>query len=248
MRKMKNKKLKAILSVIGYFLLVLAICVSAGFVFHAQYYDLIYVSGISMAPTLNGDENEQAGSVVDFGIMDTHKSALKHIKRFSIVSTYFPDEIDYNLVTGELRNNAKQKIKRIIAMPGESFKIEDSKLYVNGEYIPYTFKINTGSNINAKDINREETPLGEDEYWVLGDNRSNSRDSGALNLAIKKENLIGVLVAIEGNAKLKIKDYVCDQCGKRYSKEPNSCGKCGNYNFTAEYELTNKNYKWPKYF
>lgn len=245
---MKNKKLKAILSVIGYFLLVVAICVGAGFIFHAQYYDLIYVSGISMSPTLNGDENEQAGSVVDFGIMDTHKSALKHIKRFSIVSTYFPDEIDYNLVTGELRSNAKQKIKRIIAMPGESFRIEDSKLYVNGEYIPYTFKINAGSNINAKDVNHEETPLGEDEYWVLGDNRANSRDSGFLNLAVKKENLIGVLVAIEGRAELKVKNYICNECGKTYKKEPNSCDKCYGRYFTADYELTNKQYSWPKYF
>ena len=245
---MKNKKLKAILSIVGYFLLVIAICVSAGLIFHSQYYDLIYVSGISMAPTLNGDEYEKAGSVVDFGIMDSHKSALKHIKRFSIVSTYYPDDVDYDLATGKLKSTAKQKIKRIIAMPGESFKIEDSKLYVNGEYIPYTFKINTGSNINTKDINREDTPLGEDEYWVLGDNRANSRDSGALNLAVKKENLIGVLIAIEGTAQLKIKNYRCNQCGKTYDKQPSLCGNCYGGDFTAQYDLTNKKYSWPKYF
>ena len=89
-KDMKNKKFKAILSVIGYFLLVIAVCVSAGFIFHAQYYDSIYVSGISMSPTLNGAENEKAGSVVDFGIMDSHNSALKHIKRFSIVIPVLP--------------------------------------------------------------------------------------------------------------------------------------------------------------
>ena len=249
-KDMKNKKFKAILSVIGYFLLVMAVCISAGFIFHAQYYDSIYVSGISMSPTLNGAENEKAGSVVDFGIMDSHNSALKHIKRFSIVSTYYPDEIDYDLTTGKLRATAKQKIKRIIALPGESFKIENSKLYVNGEYIPYTFNINPKieNGYTGKDINREDQPLGEDEYWVLGDNRSNSRDSGALNLAIKKENLVGVLVAIEGTAQLKVKNYRCDFCGKTYSKQPSLCGKCSGGSFSVQYDLINKKYTWPKYF
>ena len=88
MRKMKNKKLKAILSITGYFLLVLAICFSGALVFHSVYYELIYVSGISMSPTLNGSEDEKSGTVVDFGIVDSHKSAINHIKRFSIVSTY----------------------------------------------------------------------------------------------------------------------------------------------------------------
>ena len=248
MRKMKNKKLKAILSITGYFLVIIALCVSAGFIFHSLYYELIYVSGISMAPTLNGAEKEQAGSVVDFGIMDTHASALKRIKRFSVVSTYYPDDTDYDSSTGKLKINAKQKIKRVIALPGESFRIENGKLFVNGDYVPYTFKINYGSNINAKDINHEDTPLGKDEYWVLGDNRSNSRDSGSLNLAVKEDNLIGVLIAIEGEGQLKIKNYRCDQCGKTYNKQPNNCSKCGSNSFTTQYDLTNKKYIWPKYF
>ena len=202
-----------------------------------------------MSPTLNGAENEQAGSVVDFGIMDTHNSALSHIKRFSIVSTYYPDGVDYDSITGKLKNNAKQKIKRVIALPGETFKIEKSRLYVNGEYVPYTFSVNpkVESEYAGKDTNNEIT-LSNDEYWVLGDNRSNSRDSGSLNLAIKKENLIGVLIAIEGTAQLKIKNYRCDQCGKTYDKQRSSCGQCGGYFFTPQYDLTNKKYSWPKYY
>lgn len=248
MRRMKNKKLKAILSITGYFLLVVAICFSAALVFHSTYYELIYVSGNSMSPTLNGSESEKAGSVVDFGIIDTHKVAIKNIKRFSIVSTYYSD--DYSL-SGRLIPNAKQKIKRIVAMPGETFKIEDSKLYVlkdgEFEYIPYTFSINPSEGDTSKDIAYME--LKEDEYWVLGDNRINSRDCGTLNEPVKKEYLIGVLVAIEGKAELKLKRMVCPNCGRSYIDGTSICANLDCLGvLTPEYELIHKKYQWPKYY
>ena len=245
---MKNKKFKAILSITGYFLLVLAICFSGALVFHSVYYELIYVSGTSMYPTLNGSEDEKTGTVVDFGIVDSHKSALNHIKRFSIVSTYYSE--DYSL-TGVLIPNSKQKIKRVIALPNETFKIVDSKLYVLNndefEYIPYSFNINPSveEGFIGKDI--DETTLGEDEYWVLGDNRKNSRDSGMLNEPVKKEYLIGVLVAIEGKAELKVKKMVCQVCGSSYKEGTLICQKCYSA-LTPEYELVNKQYHWPKYY
>ena len=246
---MKNRKFKSILSLCGYFLLVIALCSSAALIFHNVYYESVYVSGNSMSPTLNGAEDEQAGSLVDFGIMDTHKSALKNIKRFSIVSTYYPDEIDYDPVTNKLRPGAKQKIKRVIALPGETFKIEQGELYVleNGKYehIPYTFKINV-DNDNKTNKDLEETKLSNNEYWVLGDNRANSRDSGAINKAITKDNLVGVLIAIEGKAKLKVNNYICYNCGST-SKKDGNCSKCG-YHLEPEYELKNKQYHWPKYY
>ena len=245
MRRMKNKKLKAILSITGYFLLVVAICFSAALVFHCAYYELIYVSGISMAPTLNGSDDEEAGTIVDFGIIDPHKSAIKNIKRFSIVSTYYSD--DYSL-SGRLIPNSKQKIKRVVALPGETFKIENSKLYVlkdgDFEYIPYTFNINAEGD-TSKDIAYKT--LSDDEYWVLGDNRSNSRDCGTLNEPVKEEYLIGVLVAIEGKAELKIKKMVCPSCGKTYKVGTNLCQSCYK-SLTPEYELVHKKYQWPKYY
>ena len=264
MRGMKNKKLKTILSITGYFLLVLALCVSASIVFHNTYYDSVYVSGSSMYPTLTGSvmvtssygvDVEEDGSVVDFGIVDSHKSALNNIKRFSIVSTYFPS--DYN-DSGELTGKPNQKIKRVIALPGETFKIEKSKLYVkngeNFEYIPYTFTIDPSveKEDSCKDIN--EVTLADDEYWLLGDHRSNSRDcysfykdSGDIHkAAVKKSYLVGALVAIEGQATLKLTSCVCDKCSKSFDKGV-ICPNCGN-RLTRNFDLINKKYHWPKYF
>ena len=257
MRGMKNKKLNNILSITGYFLLVLALCVSVSIVFHNTYYESVYVSGSSMYPTLKGSnmvtssygvDIEEEGSVVDFGIVDTHKAARNNVKRFSIVSTYYPD--DYT-AEGVLIGTPNQKIKRVIALPNETFKIVDSKLYIkeNGDfnYIPYTFSLGEATNINAKDI--EETTLGEDEYWVLGDNREKSHDCGSADLKrpIKKDYIIGVLIAIEGQAQLKLKECICSKCGYKTTDSKVLCPNCTN-KLTRNFELKNKEYHWPKYF
>ena len=250
---MKNKKLKAILSISGYFLLVLALCFVGGLVFHSYYYELVYVSGISMAPTLNGADNERAGSIVDFGIVDRHKTALDHIDRFDIVSTYYPYNEKYKsdyTEDGVLKAGAKMKIKRVVAKPGDTFEIKDGLLYIQkGEEfvnVKYPFKVNlSDAHLNDKDTTTPIT-LGENEYWLLGDNRNSSNDSASMNISIKKENIVGVLVAIEGRAQLSVKNYVCQECGKKYKTNVGKC-ECEGA-LEAEYKLINKQYQWPKYF
>ena len=264
MRGMKNKKLKAILSITGYFLLVIALCVSASIVFHNTYYESVYVSGSSMYPTLKGSNTvtssygvdiEEDGSTADFGIVDSHKTAISNIKRFSIVSTYFPTDYNEN---GELVGKPNQKIKRVVALPGETFKIENSKLYIKHgeefEYIPYTFTIepSVDSADTSKDI--DEKTLLDDEYWLLGDHRSNSRDCNSLlketgefhKATVKKNYLIGVLVAIEGRATIKLTSCYCDKCDKTFDQGV-ICPNCSN-KLTRNFELKNKQYHWPKYY
>ena len=258
MRRMKNKKLKNALSITGYLLLAFAICISGTIVFHNTYYDSVYVSGGSMAPTLTGStitmsssgvEVEEEGSLVDYGIVDSHKAAINNIKRFSIVSTYFPN--DYS-AEGVLLGKPNQKIKRVIALPNETFKIEKSKLYVKRgeefEYIPYTFDIlpHVESGDTSKDIG--ETTLKENEYWLLGDHRAISHDCGSIDLKrpILKEYLVGVLVAIEGQATLKLKSCKCEHCNKTFTTGVN-CPDCGEQ-LVRDFELVNKKSHWPKYY
>ena len=222
---MKSKKIYNIVKAVGAFLLLVGVCVSAALFFHTYYYELIYVSGASMYPTLNGDEDEKQGSIVDFGIVDAHESAKKHIKRFSIVSTYYPDSTDYDLTTNKVRPNAKKKIKRIIALPGETFEIKEDKLYVmkDGQFdlVPYKFKIVT-SELGVKDTAKPIT-LKDNEYWVLGDNRPASRDCASIGTPIKYENIYGVLVAIEGKGKLYM-------------------------NKKGTYDVKDKQYRWPVFY
>ena len=68
-------------------------------------------------------------------------------------------------------------IKRVIGLPGESVKIENSKIYINDEVVEEYYSLDNefeGSNLYSGIV------LDEDEYFLLGDNRNNSEDSRLL--------------------------------------------------------------------
>ncbi|HIQ96988.1 MAG TPA: signal peptidase I [Candidatus Limivivens merdigallinarum] len=113
------------------------------------------VDGSSMNPTLYDKENL---------ILDKISYHFRDPERFDII--VFPFEED-----GE----ETHFIKRIIGLPGETVQIIDGYVYINGELLE--------SDIYGKEVMEyagraaEPITLGDDEYFVLGDNRNNSRDS-----------------------------------------------------------------------
>ncbi len=112
------------------------------------------VIGVSMETTLYEDDNL---------LVDRLSYHISKLKRFDII--VFPME-----------DNNVYYIKRIIGMPGETVQIKDGNIYINGELLNEDFgkeSIDSG----YEGIAIEPIVVGEDEYFVLGDNRNHSTDS-----------------------------------------------------------------------
>lgn len=80
-------------------------------------------------------------------------------------------------------------LKRVIAVPGDTVQIKDGKVYVNDK--PFKEKIEN-PYVESGLLADEPIVVGEDEYFVLGDNRNNSEDSRYANIGnVKKEHILG---------------------------------------------------------
>jgi signal peptidase I len=67
--------------------------------------------------------------------------------------------------------NEDAMMKRIIALPGETIEIRQGSILIDGKAYQEPYEV------IAAGYDQEPVQLGEDEYYVLGDNRPESRDS-----------------------------------------------------------------------
>lgn len=127
------------------------------------------VDGSSMNPTLYDKDNL---------IIDKISYRFKEPERFDII--VFPYE----------QKKHVYYIKRIIGLPGETIQIsEDGDIYINEELLEEHYGAEV---IKNPGLAKDPITLGDDEYFVMGDNRNNSSDSRYFDVGnIKRKNIIG---------------------------------------------------------
>ena len=133
----------------------------------------VQVDGDSMYPTLVDQE------VVVVNLMFVK---LDGISRYDVVVVH---------------NKAQDEnwVKRVIGLPGETISCKDDVIYINGEPIeePYLDTDYVKEQVQLRGPFTEnfgEVTLGDDEYFLMGDNRVVSLDSRRVG-PFKAEDIIG---------------------------------------------------------
>ena len=149
------------------------ICIGIAFALSAGYNHFIsthtVVEGTSMETTLHDEDNLMISKI---------SYRFHEPERYDIVVFPYDDETYY--------------IKRIIGLPNETVQIINGKICINGKMIKEDYGLESIDNPgNAV----EPITLGDDEYFVLGDNRNQSKDSRSSEVGlVKRDKIIGKAV------------------------------------------------------
>lgn len=147
----QTRKLKSILKEILIYAVIFMLCLF----FIPRYVCCKYtVHGISMEDTLY-EEEQIIGEKISYLFTEP--------KRFNVVvvQPFEKEEDNYY-------------VKRVIGLPGETIEIKGKDVYIDGEILDDSRYIREEMFDSTY---LEPTKLGEDEYFVMGDNRNYSSDS-----------------------------------------------------------------------
>lgn len=166
----KNKKTEAVKEVVSFLLYIGIVLLLTYLVIH-YVGQRTEVSGSSMESTLSDGDNL---------VVDKISYRFREPERFDII--VFPFKYEEKTFY----------IKRIIGMPGETVWIDpEGTIYINGEKLEESY----GLEVIDEDhigLAAKEITLGEDEYFVMGDNRNASSDSRDPSVGnILREDIVG---------------------------------------------------------
>jgi signal peptidase I len=128
------------------------VSVAASFMIITFLYQPVRVEGTSMQPELRDQDRL---------FINKFAYRFENISRGDVVVFHYP------------RDPEKSYIKRVIALPGDSLRIDDGRVYVNGKrveepYVPWRYR-------DGRSMPEIVIPQGD--YFVMGDHRSISSDS-----------------------------------------------------------------------
>ena len=138
----------------------------------------VIITYVGQRTSVSGSSMETTLSDGDQLLVDKLSYRFQDPKRFDII--VFPYQYEENTYY----------IKRIIGLPGETVQVVDGYVYINGSRL----ESDIYGNERMDDPMAASQPitLGEDEYFVLGDNRNHSQDSRDPRVGeVKKDTIMG---------------------------------------------------------
>ena len=150
-RDKKEKPKKSMKQEIFEWVMVFVVAAALAFVVRTFIFEPVRVDGSSMLNTLTDS---------DFMIATKFDYLFSDPERFDIVICDYPNTDD-----------GMYRVKRVIGLPGETIELRGGELFVDGEHIEQSF------DMTPNETNYGPLTVPEGCYFVMGDNRNNSRDS-----------------------------------------------------------------------
>ena len=147
----KEKPKKSMKQEIFEWVMVFVVAAALAFVVRTFIFEPVRVDGSSMLNTLTDS---------DFMIATKFDYLFSDPERFDIVICDYPNTDD-----------GMYRVKRVIGLPGETIELRGGELFVDGEHIEQNF------DMTPNETNYGPLTVPEGCYFVMGDNRNNSRDS-----------------------------------------------------------------------
>lgn len=129
----------------------------------------VRMEGSSMTPTLSNEDKL---------MLNRLKGKILTIRR-------------YDIVAYELDSQEGIFLKRVLALPGETLQIKEGKVFINGEVLPDNDYIRSLSYAGEA---QKLLTMGEEEYFVIGENADASLDSRFSDVgSIKADHIWGTV-------------------------------------------------------
>ena len=135
------------------------------------------VAGSSMEPTLDGGSGRLPESLLTGDRLFIPKYET-WLRRAGILPGYGRGDVVIvrEPADSPLRSGRRDfVVKRVIGVPSDTLSVRAGRVFIDGAELEQSFITSSGVALGADTV--PEFTLGEDEYFIMGDNRTNSGDS-----------------------------------------------------------------------
>ena len=178
----KERKKKLIIELVRYIIEIILVIALAWVIINFALKKVIMI-GNSMENTITSGQELLVNTV------------FKHFfspKRGSVIA-FYPDDASAGDKTG---SDSNILIRRIAGLPGETIQMRDGVVYIDDKPIEEEYEFDRKVSAGRAE---EKIHLGEDEYFVLSDKRTDLDDSRSDSFTtVKEDNIIGdVFLSLE---------------------------------------------------